>query len=62
MAPLPSRSEHKAPATLRQECAQTLAEFDLRAGLTALRPAVLVIFTALRTKNDALAFLSVWRT
>lgn len=62
MAPLPSSSEHKAPATLRQDCDENLAEFDLRAGLTAVRPAVLVIFTALRTKNDALAFLSVWRT
>lgn len=62
MAPLPSRGEHKAPATLPRDSNENFGEFDLRAGLAAVRPAVLVIFTALRTKNDALAFLSVWRT
>lgn len=60
--PLPSRSDHNTAATLYRDPGQTLAEHDVRAARMPQRPVVLVILTALRTNNDALAFLSVWRT
>jgi hypothetical protein len=61
-APLPSRSDRDAPATLDAAPASVISGLDRRAALAAVRPTTLVILTALRTNNDALAFLSVWRT
>ena len=61
-APLPSRSDRDAPATLDVAPASVMSGLDRRAALAAVRPTTLVILTALRTNNDALAFLSVWRT
>lgn len=60
-APLPSRGDRDASATPGVMSSTTVSGIDPLAALEPMRPASLVIFTALRTHNDALAFLSVWR-
>lgn len=61
-APLPSRGERDASTALGSGSATALVGYERSTALMPVRPVRTVILTALRTNNDALAFLSVWRT
>lgn len=61
-APLPSRGERDASTAIGSASAAALVGYERSRALMPVRPVRTVILTALRTNNDALAFLSVWRT